>query len=91
MKKSIMQTEKKCFLTGSEFNLERHHIMNGPYRKKAEKYGLWIWLNHDVHMYLHDTREGTQKRLELKALAQAEFEKHWSRELWKKEFGKCYV
>ena len=46
---SIMQDEKVCFLSGSLEGLERHHIYGGANRRNSAKYGLWVWLRHDLH------------------------------------------
>lgn len=47
--KSILQTEKCCYITGSRTELERHHIFGGANRKHSERYGLTVWLRHDWH------------------------------------------
>ena len=93
MSASILQSEKKCYLSGAvNVPLDKHHIMNGTAnRKKSEKYGVWVWLDHDVHMKLHQTAEGQQWQRYLKQEAQRAFEKIWSRELWMKEFKKNYL
>ena len=44
-----MQTEKRCYISGRTDCLERHHVFGGPNRKLSEKYGLWVWLNHEYH------------------------------------------
>ena len=46
---SIMQTEKRCYISGRTDCLERHHVFGGPNRKLSERYGLWVWLNHEYH------------------------------------------
>lgn len=71
MADSIMQDRRRCYITHRVDHLERHHVMNGPSRKKAEEDGLWIWLCHDVHMYVH-AHAGI--RLKLKAKAQEVYE-----------------
>lgn len=91
MAKSIIQTgEPECFITGSRINLDRHHCMHGiGNRMLAEKYGLWVWLQHDVHMRLHDKDKELDKHLE--QVAQKAFEKKYSHEFWMKLFGKNYL
>lgn len=88
MSKSIIQNEKECFFTGALHDLDKHHLLNGPFRKKAEKYGLWIWAMHNLHMELHVNPE---KILELKQMAQKIFQEKYSYELWMKEFCKNYL
>ena len=94
MSKSIMQVEKRCFISGRTDALERYHCFGGnPNRKLSEKYGLWVWLNHwhqneppagahhnkEVMDYLH--REG-QKRFE---------EIHGSRDDFMRIFGRNFL
>ena len=87
---SILQTERRCYKTGTTIQLDKHHVMNGAYRKKAEEYGLYVYLNHTVHMWLHSTGEGQEYARHLKSIAQKRFEEIYSHELWMKEFKKNY-
>lgn len=91
MSKSIMQpNEECCYVTGSQINLDRHHVFPGiANRKLSEKYGLWVWLNHDVHMRLHD--EDKVLELRLKQDAQRAFEKTHTRKEFMQIFGKSYL
>ena len=92
--KSIIQNEKKCYLSGSTTGLEEHHIIFGVgLRKLSEKYGLKVWL-----CYLHhrDNRIGVhglnkEADMMLKQLAQRTFEKKYSHEKWMEVFGKNYL
>lgn len=87
---SIISNEKKCYLTGSLIYLEKHHCMNGvANRKKADKDGLWVWLNHDVHVAVHNTRPDL--KLKLKQIAQQKYEETHTREQWMKRYGKNYL
>lgn len=75
MSESIMQSERICYATGATVGLDRHHCLKGSRRKKADDYGLWVWLRHDVHMKLHDhcpPYEGLENAL--KIAAQTAFE-----------------
>lgn len=47
--KSIIQTEKECFICGSQRWLEEHHVFSGGCRKLSERYGLKVWLCHYCH------------------------------------------
>ncbi len=90
MKQSIIQTgEKQCFITGSRVQLDQHHCMHGPNRKLADKYGLWVWLRHDIHMNLHDRDKELDR--ELQQEAQRAFEKKYSHEDWMRIFRKNYL
>ncbi len=83
--------EAWCYLSGLHTNIEFHHIMNGTFREKSEKYGCWVWLNSTVHHKLHHTPEGKQWGRSLKAKCQLAFENKYSRELWMREFKKSYL
>ena len=97
MAQSIMQKiedgkeVRKCYLTGRTDSLDKHHCMNGPFRKKAEAYGLWIFLQHDVHMKLHQTPQGQKVAIWLKQQAQEAFERKYGHEKWMTEFKKNYL
>ena len=70
--------------------LERHHVMNGPLRDKAEKYGLWVKLTPAEHRWLHDTSDGQAYARMLKAEAQKVFEEQYGRIRWMHEFHRNY-
>lgn len=90
MAKSIMQTEKKCYVSGAEYNLDSHHVMTGTAnRKLSEKYGLKVWLRHDIHMDLHDRNK--ELEIKLKQDAQRAFEEKYSHQLWMDIFKKNYL
>lgn len=85
-----MQTEKKCYISGAEYNLDCHHVMTGTAnRKLSDKYGLWVWLRHDIHMDLHDRDKDLEIRL--KQDAQRAFEKIYGHDKWMKTFRKNYI
>lgn len=78
MAKSIMQQEKRCYVTGYEgCGLDKHHCIHGiANRKLAEKYGLTVYLRHDVHMALHAKQKPFSELDErLKREAQEAFER----------------
>ena len=89
MAKSILQSEKECWVTGSTMNLDKHHIYAGARRNKSERYGCWVWLRHDVHMDLHERNQALG--YELKALAQKRFEELYGHEKFMEVFGKNYI
>lgn len=93
MAASIIQSEKKCFITGSELNLHEHHIMHGTAnRKLSEKYGLKVWLRADWHnMASYCVHNDPELDLYLKRVAQKAFEKKYSHEKWMQVFGKNYL
>lgn len=89
MAKSIISTEKKCFITGSTQNLVKHHIFFGnPQRKYSEQDGLWVWLRADYHTGTNKAVHQNKKlNLKLKRIAQAKYEETHTRE----EFMKRYI
>ncbi len=78
---------EQCFLC---FNIptDRHHCLHGSRRKKAEEWGLTVYLCRRCHSLLHD--KGVND-LFLKQVAQKTFEEKYSHELWMQEFGKDYL
>lgn len=89
MTESIIQTEKQCFVSGSRIDLDRHHCLHGNKRKKAEQYGLWVWLRHDIHMRLHEKDKALDRELE--RVAQMAFEAKYGHEKYMAVFGKSYL
>lgn len=92
MAKSILQPngEKVCYVSGSRINLDLHHVMHGSANRKiADKWGIWCWLRHDIHMDLHDRDK--ELDLQLKQEAQEAFEKLYTHEKWMELFGKNYL
>ena len=91
---SIMQTEKKCYLTGATNGLQCHHIFGGCNRKKSEKYGLKVWLKWDRHIenspYATPHNDKTID-LMLKKAGQRKFEETHSREQFMQEFGRSWL
>lgn len=89
---SIIQSNKECFYTGSTINLHKHHVIGGPFRKKAEKYGLYVWLRADFHVCSnHAVHENSEMLYELRRIGQQKFEEIYGRELWMKEFKRNYL
>ena len=80
--------QKHCFLGCASLQLERHHCLHGSRRKKAEKWGLTVYLCPKCHRLLHDTGLND---LFLEQVAQQAFEAKYDHELWMKEFGKDYL
>lgn len=75
MEKSLIQKNNNiCFycqfpLYGSK---DKHHVFNGPNRKKSEEDNLFVYLHHSCHMYIHDRPSEMRK---LKKIGQEVFEK----------------
>ena len=75
-------------MTGAERELDKHHCFHGSRRKAAEKWGCWVWLNHDVHMDLHQRNTALDKQI--KAECQKRFEELHGHETFMRVFGKNY-
>ena len=92
--KSILQDEKKCFITGSTNGLHRHHIFGSFNRDNSERYGLWVWLRWDYHIADSPHRtphNDSEVDLMLKRQAQREFEKTHSRDEFMNIFGRNWL
>ena len=89
---SILQTRKECFMCHTTQDLHCHHIFGGPNRKWSEKYGLKIWLC-AKHHNMSDAGVHFNKPLDLqvKQIAQREFEDTYSREDFMRIFGRNYL
>ena len=94
MAKSILQTEKECFLCGSQRWLEEHHVFGAGCRKLSERYGLKVYLCHYCH---NEPPNGVHFNAEnsnyLKAKAQEIAMEHygWSKDQFRQIFGKNYL
>lgn len=89
---SIIQIHKECFMCHRTGDLHSHHIFGGPNRKWSEKYGLKIWLCPEHHN-MSDNGVHFNKALDLqiKQIAQREFEDTYTREDFMRIFGKNYL
>lgn len=69
------------------------NVFKASRRKAAEKYGLWVWLRHDVHMAMHDHRPPYETlENDLKRVAQRAFEANGgTREEFMASFGCNYL
>lgn len=95
MSKSIIQTEKRCYICGSTIWLECHHVFGGnPNRKLSEQYGLKVWLCHDHHNEppngVHFNAE-LRQRLQAKAQRKAMEHYGWTEDQFRAVFGKNYI
>ena len=91
--KSIIQTEKECFVCHTTQNLHEHHVFEGTAnRKQSERTGMKIWLC-GYHHNLSDAGIHFNKDLDLKVkqMAQEVFEQDHSRDEFRQIFGKSYL
>lgn len=91
--KSIIQSEKSCFLCGRRIGLERHHIFAGvANRKISEENGLWVWLCHDCHTGASNCAQyDKDTNIYLKQTAQMAYEKTHTHNQWMQLIRKNYV
>lgn len=92
--KSVIQSEKECFVCSTTLDLHSHHIfMGSSNRKQSEKYGLKVWLCAYHHNMSNEGVHFNKKLdLALKTRAQAYYEKHYgTREQFIKEFGRSWL
>lgn len=91
---SIMQQDKRCYVTGRAMGLDCHHIYHGnPNRSISDREGLWVWLDHDVHMKLHAHQSpygGLDMILKQQCQLRYEAMGH-SRDEFRKLIGKSYL
>lgn len=93
--KSIIQSEKECYLTGARYNLHEHHVFYGSgLRSKSEKYGLKIFLRADLHNLsakgVHFNRALDLKlKREIQEIAMNCY--GWTKEDFIRIFGKNYI
>lgn len=87
-----MQDKKECFICGAIADLHEHHVLFGPFRKKAEHFGLKVFLC-PYHHNMSDYGVHFNKKIdvELKKMAQRKFEESHSREEWMRIFEKNYL
>ena len=82
-----------CYLCGKYGPVERHHVFQGAYRKKAERHGFVVNLCHFCHNEPPDgVHHNKENRLLLRRIAQEEFEKNiGTREEFMRTFGRNYL
>jgi hypothetical protein len=93
--KSILQSDKECFLCGSQNWLEEHHVFGGnPNRKLSEQHGLKVWLCHNCHNEppngVHHNAK-TNQRLKADAQRAAMIWHGWDKDTFRRIFGKNYL
>lgn len=90
--KSILQSEKECYICGSQQWLEKHHVYYGINRKKSEQNGFTVYLCHRHH---NEPPDGVHFNIgvddELKQTCQAAYEKTHSREQFTNIIGRNYL
>ena len=86
-KESIIDPDlTRCHVCGSRRNLEIHHVMNGPDRKKSTQYGLVVALCANCHQGPGGVHRNRNLENALKAEAQEAFEREYPELDWMKLF-----
>ena len=95
MSKSILCTEKECFICHKTEGLHKHHCIYGTAnRKLSEADGLWVWLCAEHH---NMSNEGVHSNhpfdVMLKKYAQKVWELHTleGREAFRRRYGQSYL
>lgn len=79
--KSILQSEKECYICGSRQWLEKHHVYYGINRKKSEQNGFTVYLCHRHHNEPPDGVHFNKKLdLQLQRICQRKYELTHTRE-----------
>ena len=91
--KSIIQTERECYVCGTTQDIHEHHIFEGTAnRRQSEKYGMKVFLCGRHH---NMSNQGIHFNKELdtsvKQMAQEIFEETHTREEFREIFGKSYL
>lgn len=86
--KSVLQKGNHCYKCGG-YPADLHHIRVGNCsKKKAEDYGMVVYLCRYHHRWLHDHPEAKE---ELQRLAQKRFEELYSHDEYMETFHKNYL
>jgi len=96
----LQTSRERCFFCGRGGALDEHHLISGTSgRKKAEQYGLKIYICRDCHL-LHDRgyvkiEDTIIKEKDIKAMAQKKWEETYGKENPRAEFidifGKSWI
>lgn len=93
MARSIIQSEKECFVCKTTLNLHEHHVFFGTgNRKISERYGMKVWLCQEHHTGRNGVHFDRQLDLLIKTVAQGTFEKEiGNRDEFRRLFGRSYL
>ena len=98
MKSIIQDNNEKCYLCGRPAcgdPLDKHHVFGGAFRKKSEKYGLYVYLHHGMcHIFgdkaVHQCAERNREMQErAQVIAMATY--GWTEEEFREKFGRSYL
>jgi hypothetical protein len=93
MARSIIQSEKECYVCGTTYDLQEHHIFFGTAnRRLSEKHGLKVWLCQHHHTGQAGVHFNKDLDTQLKKLAQERFEAEYGQNIsFRDVFGRNYL
>lgn len=88
--KSVIQTERECYICGRTEPLHKHHCFEGAYRSASERWGATIYLCTACHMRAHENESLLQY---LRAKAQRELMKYygWTVDEFRQHIGRSFL
>lgn len=92
--KSIVQSEKECFVCRRKDGLHKHHCFFGAKNKdNSERIGAWVWLCYEHHEGTNGVHGKNGHDLDwfLKQTAQKRFEESHTRNEFMAIIGKNYL
>ena len=90
--RSILQDEKKCYISGAKGILHKHHIYGGPNRRISEAHGFWIWLSPEWHnLSNHGVHYDRNLDWKIKQDCQRKYEETHTREEFMALIGRNYL
>lgn len=91
--KSILQSEKQCFICATTKNIHCHHVYGGANRKNSDKNGFTVYLcawHHNIGGG-ESIHENSKMSLWLKQACQKKYEETHSREEFIRIIGRNYL
>ena len=81
-----------CFMTGTTYWIERHHVFGGANKARSEEYGFIMPVTHNLH---NEPPKGIHYnkalRRMLKQYCQRKYEETKSRQMFIFEFGENFI
>ena len=93
--RSIIRTNKQCYVCSTVCFLENHHCFFGKNRKKSDEDGLVVWLCYEHHRGVNGIhgKNGHELDLKLKIIAEKIWCEHYNKtpEDFRKRYGRNYL
>lgn len=94
MAKSIIKQDKACFVCGSTYNLQLHHIFYGTAnRKLSDKDGCIVWLCMYHHTGVNGVHLNHNLDIKIKKICQKAWQEQYNKttEDFIKQYGRNYL